>query len=72
MLVKSGFSQPVAVGHLGKSVSLRNFAFQLGRALGPGVAGRLARAVSRSRLGNLTFPVPDRGNAFTFAVRREG
>jgi len=71
MLESIGFSQPIDVGYLGKSVSLRNFAFQLGRSLGSGPLGELSRAVSRSPLGRLTFPVPDRGNAFTFAVRRE-
>ncbi|HYC22259.1 MAG TPA: class I SAM-dependent methyltransferase [Candidatus Bathyarchaeia archaeon] len=71
LLVRSGFSRPLAVGYLGKSVSLRNFAFQLGRSFGDGRLGDFSRAVSRSPLGRLTFPVPDRGNAFTFAVRRE-
>jgi SAM-dependent methyltransferase len=71
LLARSGFSPPLAIGYLGKSVSLRNFAFQLGRSFGNGALGDLSRAVSRSPLGRLTFPVPDRGNAFTLAVRRE-
>jgi SAM-dependent methyltransferase len=70
LLERVGFSPPVALAELGRAVSLRNFAHQLGRALGDGPAGGLSRAVARSPLGRLRFHVPDRGNAFAVAVRR--
>jgi SAM-dependent methyltransferase len=70
MLRAAGFGAPVAVGHLGREVSLRNVTFQLARALGPGVLGAASRAVSRSPAGRWTFSVPDRGNAFVLAARR--
>jgi SAM-dependent methyltransferase len=70
MLVRSGFTEAVAVGYLGRAVSLRNFAHQLGRALGAGLLGDLSRGLARSRFGELRFRVPDRGNAFALAVRR--
>ncbi|MEW6271789.1 MAG: class I SAM-dependent methyltransferase [Thermodesulfobacteriota bacterium] len=70
VLLRTGFSSPVDVGHLGRAVSVRNFFHQLGRALGGGVLGEASRAVSRSPLATLTFPVPDRGNAFIAAARR--
>lgn len=69
LLHRSGFESPVAVGHLGRSVSLRNFAFQLGRSLGDGLLGDMCRGVADSGLGALTFDVPDRGNVFTVAAR---
>jgi SAM-dependent methyltransferase len=72
MLARAGFSAPVAVSAIGRAVSLRNFAYQLGRALGDGSTGNLSRAIARSRLGDVTFRVPDRGNAFALAVRRLG
>ena len=70
MLARAGFSAPVAVASIGRAVSLRNFAYQLGRALGEGPSGDLSRSIARSRLGELRFHVPDRGNAFAVAVRR--
>lgn len=70
MLDATGFAPPVAVGHLGREVSLRNVSFQLARALGGGALGRACLALSRSRAGCRTFPVPDRGNAFALAARR--
>lgn len=69
LLVRSGFSPPAEVAHLGREVSVRNFFHQLGRALG-GSLGGLSQAVSRSALARLTFPVPDRGNVFVAAARR--
>lgn len=69
VLRAAGFGSPVAVGHLGRSVSLRNVSFQLGRALGSGAMGDVCRRVARSRLGSLTFDVPDRGNVMTVAAR---
>ncbi len=69
LLEASGFSPPVAVGHLGRSVSLRNFAFQLGRSLGEGPTGNLCRRIADSSLGSVTFDVPDRGNVMTVAAR---
>jgi SAM-dependent methyltransferase len=70
MLLRAGFTPAVGIGHLGRAVSLRNFAHQLGRALGGGLLGDLSRGLARSRFGELRFRVPDRGNAFTLAVRR--
>jgi SAM-dependent methyltransferase len=70
MLRNAGFGEPVAVGHLGREVSLRNVTFQLARSLGPGLLGAASRAVSRSAAGRWTFSVPDRGNAFVLAARR--
>jgi SAM-dependent methyltransferase len=70
LLVRSGFTPAVAIAHLGRSVSLRNFAFQLGRALGNGVAGEASRRIARSSLGRIRFRVPDRGNAFALSARR--
>lgn len=69
LLRQSGFEPPLATGHLGRSVSLRNFAFQLGRSLGDGFLGNACRGVARSGLGTVTFDVPDRGNVFTVAAR---
>lgn len=69
LLVASGFEPPMAVGHLGRSVSLRNFSFQLGRSLGDGWSGDLCRRLARSGAGAWTFDVPDRGNVFTVAAR---
>ena len=69
LLLRSGFTAPVQVAHLGREVSVRNFFHQLGRALG-GPLGWLSQSVSRSPLARLTFPVPDRGNAFIAAARR--
>ncbi|MEO2168745.1 MAG: class I SAM-dependent methyltransferase, partial [bacterium] len=70
MLDGAGFGPPLAIGHLGRRVSMRNFAFQLGRALGSGALGRFSRCVAGSRLGELSFPVPDRGNALVLACPR--
>jgi SAM-dependent methyltransferase len=70
LLQRTGFGPPADVAHLGRAVSVRNFFHQLGRALGTGVLGDASRAVSRSPLARLTFPVPDRGNAFVAAARR--
>jgi SAM-dependent methyltransferase len=70
LLRETGFSPPAAVGHLGRAVSVRNFCHQLGRALG-GPLGALSQAVARSPLGVLDFSVPDRGNAFIAAARRD-
>jgi SAM-dependent methyltransferase len=72
LLERAGFSAPVAVGAIGREVSLRNFAYQLGRALGDGPSGNLSRSIARSPLGRIRFHVPDRGNAFVVAVRRLG
>ncbi len=69
LLEASGFGPPVAVGHLGRAVSLRNFSFQLGRSLGDGVWGNTFRRLAGSRLGSFTFNVPDRGNVVTVAAR---
>jgi len=69
LLAASGFGAPIAVGHLGRSVSVRNFAFQLGRSLGDGVLGGICRRLARSPAGRLTFDVPDRGNVVTLAAR---
>ncbi|MBM4268180.1 MAG: class I SAM-dependent methyltransferase [Deltaproteobacteria bacterium] len=66
---RTGFSAPLGFGHLGRAVSVRNFSFQLGRALGDGILGEVCRGVSRSPLGTLRFSVPDRGNAFITAAR---
>lgn len=70
LLERSGFGPTLDVAHLGRAVSVRNFFHQLGRALGDGIAGGLSRAVSHTALAGLTFPVPDRGNAFALAARR--
>lgn len=70
MLRACGFAEPAAIAHLGRDVSLRNFAFQLARSLGPGLLGRATRALSGSAAGRWTFWVPDRGNAFVLAARR--
>jgi SAM-dependent methyltransferase len=72
LLAAEGFVEIAGVGHLGREVSLRNVTFQLARALGPGVLGRVSRAVSRSAAGGWTFSVPDRGNAFILAARKGG
>jgi hypothetical protein len=69
LLEASGFSAPLAIGHLGRMVSLRNCSFQLARALGAGPLGSMCRGLSRSPLGRLKFRVPDRGNAFILAAR---
>jgi SAM-dependent methyltransferase len=69
LLLRTGFTPPEHVAHLGREVSVRNFFHQLGRAMG-GPLGSLSEAVSRSALARLTFPVPDRGNAFVAAARR--
>lgn len=69
LLAANGFGPPVAVGHLGRAVSLANFSFQLGRALGDGVLGNLCRRVARSPAGRRTFDVPDRGNVVALAAR---
>ncbi|MDG2307457.1 MAG: class I SAM-dependent methyltransferase [Candidatus Binatia bacterium] len=69
LLVASGFDAPVAVGHLGRSVSVRNFSFQLGRALGDGIWGNACRSLASSALGAFTFDVPDRGNVMAVAAR---
>ncbi|HZR82437.1 MAG TPA: class I SAM-dependent methyltransferase [Candidatus Binatia bacterium] len=72
LLARAGFGEPVASAQLGRAVSVRNFAHQLGRALGSGPAGAASRALARSPLGRMRFLVPDRGNAFAVAVRRVG
>jgi SAM-dependent methyltransferase len=71
VLQANGFLPPTDVGHLGREVSVRNFFHQLGRALG-GPLGGLSEAVARSPLARVSFPVPDRGNAFIAAARRSG
>lgn len=65
-----GFGTTFAVGHLGREVSVRNFCHQLGRALG-GPLGAASQALARSPVGRLHFSVPDRGNAFVAAARRD-
>lgn len=70
LLAAAGFAPPSAVGHLGREVSVRNFFHQLGRALG-GPLGAVSQSVARSPLARLTFAVPDRGNAFVAAARRD-
>jgi len=69
LLLASGFGEVVAIGHLGRSVSLRNFAFQLGRSLGDGFWGNACRRLAGSSLGAITFDVPDRGNVVAVAAR---
>ncbi len=69
LLRRTGFEAPSVVGHLGRSVSVRNFSFQLGRALGASPAAEFCRSLARSSLGAVTFGVPDRGNVFTVAAR---
>lgn len=69
LLEATGFARPHVVGHLGRSVSMRNFAFQLGRSLGDNLWGDACRRFARSSWGELTFDVPDRGNVFTVAAR---
>lgn len=64
-----GFMAPRAVGHLGRSVSLRNFAHQLGRSLGGGLLGDACRGLAASRFGTVRFDVPDRGNVVAVAAR---
>jgi SAM-dependent methyltransferase len=70
LLRVTGFAPASAVGYLGRDVSVRNFFHQLGRAIG-GPLGAVSQAIARSRLGLLSFPVPDRGNAFIAAARRD-
>lgn len=70
MVAEAGFGPPEAVGHLGRRVSVRNFAFQFGRALGGGSLGRFSQSIANSRFGKARFSVPDRGNAFVAAFRR--
>ena len=65
-----GFGDALGVGHIGRQVSLRNFSFQLSRALG-GRRGALLRRFGESTWGQSRFRVPDRGNAFIMAFRRE-
>lgn len=69
LLVASGFARPNAVGHLGRSVSMRNFSFQLGRSLGDNFWGDVCRRFARSSWAEATFDVPDRGNVFAAAAR---
>ena len=69
LLESCGFESTLAVGHLGRSVSLRNFSHQLARSLGEGIMGRSCRRLAQSRLGRVTFDVPDRGNVFTAVAR---
>lgn len=69
MLAGAGFSAPLGFGTLGRRVSVQNFAFQLGRALGDGPLGATSRRVAASAAGNWSFAVPDRGNAFIGAYR---
>lgn len=70
MVADAGFSDPVAFGALGRRVSVRNFSFQLARALGDGALGASCRRFATSVSGSLRFAVPDRGNAFIGAYRR--
>lgn len=70
LLLRSGFGAPEAIAHLGRAVSLRNFSYQLARALGPGPASNAARRIARSPVGRLRLSLPDRGNAFALAARR--
>ena len=69
VLDAAGFDPLLATGHLSRAVSMRNFSHQLGRSLGDGVAGDVCRRFAQSRLGSLTFEVPDRGNVMLTASR---
>ena len=70
LLARAGFGAPESIAHLGRAVSLRNFTYQLARALEPGRGAGLALWVARSPLGRLRLSLPDRGNAFALAARR--
>lgn len=65
-----GFGEPLGVGHIGRQVSLRNFSFQLSRALEGRRSGTWLRHLGESGFGRGRFRVPDRGNAFIMAFRR--